>query len=103
MLLPLSGFRSSPKMQQLPLQTLNFKKHIDLTKLVSWKHVTFEKPFPIIATKFLHYVRRKNGIRDSDYRAFDVHVIRAFVFLPDNLSPQLQTLCPLSEIIRTCT
>lgn len=26
------------------VQPLNFEKHIDFTKLVSWKHVTFEIP-----------------------------------------------------------
>lgn len=61
------------------------------------------KPSPPIATKFLHCTRRINGIRVTDYRAFDIHVIRAFVFLPDNLSPQLQTPCPLMETKRTCT
>lgn len=40
------------------VQPLNFQKHIDLTKLVSWQHVAFEIPSRIITTKFLHPVRR---------------------------------------------
>lgn len=35
------------------MQPLNFQKHIDLAKLVSWKHMIFEIPSQIIATKFL--------------------------------------------------
>lgn len=60
MLLPPSGFTLSLKMQQLPCKPWekHLEKHIDLTKLVSWKHLLLKYPLEIIATKFLLSVRR---------------------------------------------